>query len=30
VIYATLEEYGLIKRTGGEGSWCRINAKIFL
>jgi len=30
VIYATLEEYGLIKRTGGEGSLCRSNAKIFL
>lgn len=30
VIYATLEEYGLIKRSGGEGSWCRQNAKIFL
>ena len=30
VIYATLEEYGLIKRTGGEGSLCREKAKIFL
>lgn len=30
VIYATLEEYGLIKRTGGEGSLCRQKAKIFL
>lgn len=30
VIYATLEEYGLIKRTGGEDSVRRKNAKIFL
>lgn len=30
IIYATLEEYGLIKRTGGEGSVRRENAKIFL
>lgn len=30
IIYATLEEYGLIKRTGGEGSPCRQKAKIFL
>lgn len=30
VIFATLEEYGLIKRTGGEGSLCRQKAKIFL
>lgn len=30
VIYATLEEYGLIKRNGGEGSLCRANAQIFL
>ena len=30
VIYATLEEYGLIKQTGGEGSLCRGKSKIFL
>lgn len=30
IIYATLEEYGLIKRTGGESSVRRENAKIFL
>ncbi len=30
VIYATLEEYGLIRRTGGDGSVIREKAKIFL
>ena len=30
IIYATLEEYGLIKRTGGDGSVISEKAKIFL